>query len=115
MKPETLKHLADIARAVGGESFSVCGPRDEEEMAREGEAFAAACIICSSCDQPILAVEVAGPDYLCTECGARICVLCGCTEESACEEGCHWIAPGICSTHEKFLWDEFTSIFTGGV
>jgi hypothetical protein len=25
------------------------------------------------------------------------CLLCGCTDERACEGGCYWVAPGLCS------------------
>lgn len=25
------------------------------------------------------------------------CRVCGCTEEKACEDGCSWVAPGLCS------------------
>jgi ferredoxin len=25
------------------------------------------------------------------------CIMCGCTEDHACEEGCYWILPGLCS------------------
>ena len=46
-------------------------------------------------------VKVAIDDIVvCTECHARICVLCGCTDAYACEDGCRWMLPGVCSTHE---------------
>jgi hypothetical protein len=25
------------------------------------------------------------------------CLVCGCTEDHACEGGCHWVAPRLCS------------------
>jgi hypothetical protein len=28
----------------------------------------------------------------------KSCRVCGCTNENACEGGCSWIAPGLCST-----------------
>jgi hypothetical protein len=28
------------------------------------------------------------------------CRLCGCTDDDACEGGCWWIAPGVCSSHD---------------
>jgi hypothetical protein len=30
--------------------------------------------------------------------GIRQCTRCGCTEEYACEGGCHWIGPLLCSS-----------------
>ena len=49
--------------------------------------------------------------YACSECAALTidpkvhneahdgpaCEGCGCTEDNACEGGCHWVAPGLCS------------------
>ena len=54
---------------------------------------------CASCGTPLN--ERAG--YHCQHCGAVVCVLCGCTDERACEAGCSWIEPGICSTHREEL------------
>jgi hypothetical protein len=38
----------------------------------------------------------AGPDLAVL--GIRACRLCGCTETSACVEGCQWIAADLCSS-----------------
>ena len=27
----------------------------------------------------------------------RTCLICGCTDRKACEGGCYWVLPGICS------------------
>jgi hypothetical protein len=29
---------------------------------------------------------------------AHACVICGCTDLRACDDGCAWIVPGLCST-----------------
>ena len=29
---------------------------------------------------------------------ARSCTRCGCTEDCACEGGCWWVEPGLCSS-----------------
>jgi hypothetical protein len=34
------------------------------------------------------------------EAQARSCRICGCTDNDACEGGCHWIGPDLCSTCE---------------
>jgi hypothetical protein len=36
-----------------------------------------------------------GPDLAVI--GIRACAVCGCTDESACEGGCHWVGPDLCS------------------
>jgi hypothetical protein len=30
--------------------------------------------------------------------GVRFCQACGCTEDYACEDGCHWVGPQLCSS-----------------
>lgn len=47
---------------------------------------------CRNCNR-IVAVE----DNRCLDCGEMICVFCGCTENAACEGGCYWVRPGVCS------------------
>jgi hypothetical protein len=36
-----------------------------------------------------------GPDL--STVAIRACRVCGCTEDSACEGGCHWVGPDLCS------------------
>lgn len=36
-------------------------------------------------------------NFRCATCGEQICVKCGCTETAACEGGCIWTEPGLCS------------------
>ena len=31
------------------------------------------------------------------------CRVCGCTDESACEGGCSWVEPDLCSEHSPVL------------
>jgi hypothetical protein len=38
--------------------------------------------------------------FVCGDCGDMVCVVCGCTDSAACDEGCWWVAPGECSTHD---------------
>jgi hypothetical protein len=40
------------------------------------------------------------------------CVICGCTEDHACEEGCHWVAPGLCSACAEKMEGVFKHIIT---
>jgi hypothetical protein len=42
---------------------------------------------------------LAAADFRCHECGDQVCAVCGCTDSVACEEGCSWLLPGLCSTH----------------
>jgi hypothetical protein len=55
----------------------------------------ALCVACGF-DQVMLFDEI----VVCASCFSRICVLCGCVEERACDDGCSWMYPGICSTHD---------------
>lgn len=36
----------------------------------------------------------------CPACNDDICMLCGCTTLRACDGGCFWIVPMVCSTHD---------------
>jgi ParB family chromosome partitioning protein len=44
-------------------------------------------------------------EIYCPECGGegqvRTCRVCGCTEKHACEGGCSWVAPDLCSACEE--------------
>lgn len=56
------------------------------------------------CENCLLAVEKADlrrRGFVCPGCGDRVCVVCGCTDSVACPEGCEWVEPGLCSTHEE--------------
>jgi hypothetical protein len=70
-------------------------------------------IFCTECLEPLTAVELALSQFTCPACGARVCVMCGCTDAHACAGGCRWIAPGICSTHESVLRAEVERVFGG--
>lgn len=85
-----------------------------EEMAREAEAFLAACVICASCQHAFDAVEVSATGYRCPECDARVCLWCGCTDEFACDGGCGWVVPGICSVCEVKAIAQVERLFEGG-
>jgi hypothetical protein len=40
------------------------------------------------------------------------CVICGCTDDRACEGGCHWVAPGLCSSCADKIEGVFNHIIT---
>jgi len=40
------------------------------------------------------------------------CVICGCTDDHACEGGCHWVAPGLCSACAEKMEGVFKHIIT---
>jgi hypothetical protein len=65
---------------------------------------------CASCDTPFTVDQLlAGAlGYYCPSCEAAVCILCGCTDEHACAEGCSWLEPGVCSTHQTELDAAFT-------
>jgi hypothetical protein len=44
---------------------------------------------------PIAAAFPEGPDLEAV--GVRACRVCGCTDRSACEEGCEWVGEDLCS------------------
>jgi hypothetical protein len=54
---------------------------------------------CHNCGFELSEVTRSRKGYLCPGCDAAVCVVCGCTENRACAEGCSWISPGLCSTH----------------
>ncbi len=36
--------------------------------------------------------------------GIRKCRICGCTEDHACEGGCYWVGPDLCSACEEKMF-----------
>lgn len=56
-------------------------------------------IQCATCLLVVAKECLKAAGYYCRECGDMICVRCGCTNNVACDEGCEWIEPGVCSTH----------------
>lgn len=58
---------------------------------------------CASCGNPLFELDLHHDAYHCKGCGAAVCVICGCTDDVACEGGCSWLGPGICSTHGREL------------
>jgi hypothetical protein len=64
---------------------------------------------CANCLAPlgelnlILSPKREPRGYACTSCDAKVCTVCGCTDNRACNGSCHWVAPGICSTHQPEL------------
>jgi hypothetical protein len=79
---------------------------------------------CRSCDLITDATTIAKNGYCCPDCDLPICVMCGCTEESACvpdidndldgaAAACHWINPGICSSHKDELKEMANRVFGG--
>lgn len=58
-------------------------------------------VVCAMCGgNKIKACPDREDAIICTTCHQRICVLCGCTDLRACRDGCSWMLPGVCSTHD---------------
>ena len=53
---------------------------------------------CARCGLLVTALTLSEKGYHCPGCTSVICVMCGCTEERTCRDGCYWIAMGICSS-----------------
>ena len=56
---------------------------------------------CATCGEIHLKTELKTDGFICRRCMQIVCIHCGCTGSAACEEGCWWIEPGICSSHEE--------------
>lgn len=46
---------------------------------------------------PDIFLRVAAPMTL----GIRVCRACGCTDMSACDDGCYWVEDDLCSACER--------------
>src|SRR5207253_3115838 len=79
-------------------------------------------VMCADCQCLTTTIIIGGNFYRCPNCGADICVMCGCTVESPCLGGsldnpeledlaCHWINPGICSSHKEELKELALKVF----
>lgn len=77
----------------GYQSICATGERDVERSV----------VQCAGCHAMLTAVQIAEGGYRCPNCFSLVCVICGCTPLRGCLRRCHWIAPGICSTHEHEL------------
>jgi hypothetical protein len=55
---------------------------------------------CATCLLVHSKSDLKGDGCVCGECGDMICLTCGCTDSLACDEGCAWVGPGQCSSHE---------------
>lgn len=62
---------------------------------------------CGACGEEIFAWGLKPEPKYCDQCGQRIdneplfeeqkCRVCGCTDSNACEGGCYWVEPDLCS------------------
>lgn len=75
------------------------------------EQTAAKLVICAECGVQSDAVTLSATGFNCAWCLQPICVMCGCTQSRACEGGCYWISPGICSSHEEELRQLVRDVF----
>jgi len=55
-------------------------------------------IQCANCQTIQDAIEMLENDG-CITCGEPLCLLCGCTEQRACDPHCAWLRPFVCSSH----------------
>jgi hypothetical protein len=39
-------------------------------------------------------------EFMVDRASLRACAICGCTDDLACEGGCHWVGPNLCSACE---------------
>lgn len=67
-------------------------PEENEMNFIETEAGEQDFIKCRNCK---LAVGIL--DGRCANCGEQICLMCGCTDSAACDGGCSWVRPNVCS------------------
>jgi len=58
---------------------------------------------CAGCQNQLLTLREEPDCYRCPHCLAKVCMICGCSEERACPGGCFWAGPGFCSTHLEEL------------
>ncbi len=54
---------------------------------------------CATCLEVLDDLRIVKGGYTCKHCDSLVCIVCGCTEEYACEGDCHWVGPGFCSAH----------------
>lgn len=81
------RYCAHCLREVPGHQFE----GDRSLLAGRTYSYQSGCVIIE---------HPAGALHYCCPCAAmmNICRGCGCTDECACEGGCFWVAPDLCST-----------------
>lgn len=70
-------------------------------------------VVCRQCFSTMRVLHVAANAYTCLTCGARVCIMCGCTDDRACIGGCNWLSRGICSSHKQELLEMAARVFGG--
>lgn len=75
----------DSVLSVRHRVLSAIGPNDEDER----DAIAAVNALLTSGD--LVSAPEAQPTI-------ATCRVCGCTEEFACDRGCEWVEPGLCTS-----------------
>ena len=70
-------------------------------------------VFCMECGLHNDAVWLGKNGFQCPGCRSFICVMCGCAEQRACIGGCHWLTPGICSSHKQELHELAVKVFGG--
>jgi hypothetical protein len=92
----TLADMAEVAVVIGA---------PQEENARA--------VTCAECGLETDAVTCAERGFTCPDCEARICVMCGCTDNVPCLLGCAWVSPGRCTSHNPELRELAARVFGG--
>jgi DNA-directed RNA polymerase subunit RPC12/RpoP len=86
---------ASAAAAPGGNKPKLCG----RCQALEAGPLPTHSVRCATCGEVHSKDDLRTDGYACRRCGERVCAVCGCTDSSACPDGCWWLRPGVCSTH----------------
>ena len=68
-------------------------------------------VFCGTCGLQNSAFQIVTNDFICVGCLDEICLWCGCTQSRACDEGCYWLRPGVCSSHLEAIASEVERVF----
>ena len=67
-------------------------------MADTGQQTQQDIIQCKGCGHITAILD----DKTCANCGREVCRSCGCTDDHACQCGCYWSKPGLCSACAEY-------------
>ena len=103
----TQKFFDELAERLGLGSFTLCNT--------DAEVCADPLFPCATCGEVLSGIELALNDYYCPVCLSTVCVMCGCTDDRPCANGCRPVTRGLCSSHGDELNNQSQRIFGRGV
>jgi hypothetical protein len=111
MKHAEAERLVHLQRGATGNSAGLVVATDVDSILEQALRLPEGIVHCGNCLTPLSPLDITLAGFCCPLCDAELCMLCGCTTDEPCPEGCAWLRPGICSAHIDWLKKEVERVF----